>query len=180
MMQSTYCTCVQLTYCTWCSRCIALVCSRRIVHGAHVTSTVYLQSLQLLKLLCAYRKSTVSQKSHVLHISASKLRLLKISAMRVTLKRSTHQISAFTFRSGLQCLIFVTICCRWPSSCYMPHRSAKICLIGRGSWVFKGLRCTLDYTWNSEHTHFSFPVQAVPYCELWRTVCNIGLPWQYD
>ena len=67
----------------------------------------------------AYRKSTVSQKSHVLHISASrfdvleisanKLRLLKISAMRVTLKRSAHQISAdgtdfahisaFTFRS---------------------------------------------------------------------------------
>ena len=41
---------------------------------------VYLQSLQLLELLCAYRKSSVSQKSHVLHISASKLRLLKISA----------------------------------------------------------------------------------------------------
>ena len=55
---------------------------------------VYLQSIQLLELLCAYRKSTVSQKSHVLHISASQLRLLKISAMRVTLKRSTHQISA--------------------------------------------------------------------------------------
>ena len=46
----------------------------------------------------------MSQKSHALHISASrfdvleisasKLRLLKISAMRVTLKRSTHQISA--------------------------------------------------------------------------------------
>ena len=38
-MQSTYCTCVQLTYCTWCSRHIALVCSWRIVHGAHATST---------------------------------------------------------------------------------------------------------------------------------------------
>ena len=32
MMQSTYCTCVQLMYCTWCSWCI--------VHGAHATSTV--------------------------------------------------------------------------------------------------------------------------------------------
>ena len=51
-------------------------------------------SLQLLELLCACRKSSVSQKSHVLHISASKLRLLKISAMRMTLKRRPHQISA--------------------------------------------------------------------------------------
>ena len=60
MMQSTYCTCVQSTYCTW--------CSRRIVHGAHVTSTLSLPS----RALCSTCKAYVSTHNAMLLPSDSR------------------------------------------------------------------------------------------------------------